>query len=63
MMKPTTGTVLVETLCLPIVAPELADIPLQPLTVVSTCPAHAFHPDATSELAGQDCHPPGVADA
>ena len=62
-LMPTTGTVLVEMLCLPIVAPELADIPLQPLTVVSTCPAHAFHPDATSELAGQDRHPPGVADA
>jgi hypothetical protein len=62
-MMPTTGTVLVEMLCLPIVAPELAGIPLQPPTVVSTCPAHAFHPDATSELAGQDRHPPGVADA
>ena len=62
-LMPTTGTVLVEILCLPIVAPELAGIPLQPLTVVSTCPAHAFHPDTTSELAGQDCRPPGAADA
>ena len=62
-MKPTAGTVLVEILCLPIVASELAGIPLQPLTVVSTRPAHAFHPDATSELAGQDRHPPGAADA
>ena len=44
---PTAGTVLVEILYLPIVVSELADIPLQPLTVVSTCPAHAFHPDAT----------------
>ena len=60
---PTAGTVLVEILYLPIVVSELADIPLQPPTVVSTCPAHAFHPDATSELAGQDRHPPGVADA
>ena len=62
-MKPTAGTVLVEILYLPIVASELAGIPLQPPTVVSACPAHAFHPDATSELAGQDRHPPGVADA
>ena len=29
-LMPTTGTVLVEMLCLPIVASELADIPLQP---------------------------------
>ena len=34
-------------LCPPIGAPELAGIPLQPPTVVGTCPAHAFHPDAT----------------
>ena len=45
---PTAGTVLVEILCLPIVVSELADIPLQPLTVVSTCPAHVFHPVASS---------------
>ena len=45
-MKPTAGTVLVEILSLPIVASELAGIPPQPPTVVSTCPAHAFHPDA-----------------
>ena len=47
-LTPTTGTVLVEMLCLPIVAPELADIPLQPPTVASTCPAHVFHPVASS---------------
>ena len=66
-LMPTTGTVLVEMLCLPIVAPELAGIPLQPLTVVGTCPAHTFHHDANSEsdsdLAGQDRCPPGAADA
>ena len=44
----TAGTVLVEILCLPIVVSELADIPLQPPTVVSTCPAHVFHPEASS---------------
>ena len=60
---PTAGTVFVEILYLPIVVSELAGIPLQPPTVMSTCPAHAFHPEATSELAGQDRHPPGVADA
>ena len=42
---------------------RMVHIPLQPPTVVSTCPAHAFHPGATSELAGQDRHPPGAADA
>ena len=40
--------VLVEMLCRPIVVSELAGIPLQPPTVVSTCPAHVFHPDASS---------------
>ena len=48
MLRPTTGTVLVEMLCRPIVVSELADIPLQPPTVVSTCPAHVFHPVASS---------------
>ena len=47
----------------PIVASELAGIPLQPPTVVGTCPAHAFHPDATLNLAGQDRRPPGAGDA
>ena len=47
-LMPTTGTVLVEMLCRPIVVSELADIPLQPPTVVSTCPAHVFHPVASS---------------
>ena len=42
---------------------RMVNIPLQPLTVASTRPAHAFHPGATPELAGQDRHPPGVADA
>ena len=50
MLRPTTGTVLVEMLCRPIVVSELADIPLQPPTVVSTCPAHVFHPVASSVL-------------
>ena len=49
-LMPTTGTVLVEMLCRPIVVSELADIPLQPPTVVSTCPAHVFHPVASSVL-------------